>query len=181
MSNSYFDKTTCSDLISKINSIDAYKLPDDINQNIDSHINIGFKDSETWDKMIKEIHDKENSDTQNTINSLRDGIRQFIEEKNDSPKQVIFNSPATIVYWNDGTKSVAKLMGGDTYDPEIGLMVCYLDHFAPDNWKRMIKRACSKEFKQAKKVKKNGVAELVWIPKPKEVKNVEKKSKGGNK
>lgn len=35
--------------------------------------------------------------------------------------KVIFNDPATIVMWKDGTKTVVKCNEGDTYDPEKGL------------------------------------------------------------
>lgn len=36
-------------------------------------------------------------------------------------KNVIFNNPATIVYWADGTRTVVKANGGDEFDPEKGL------------------------------------------------------------
>jgi hypothetical protein len=36
-------------------------------------------------------------------------------------EKVIFNDPATIVMWKDGTKTVVKCNEGDTYDPEKGL------------------------------------------------------------
>lgn len=36
-------------------------------------------------------------------------------------KNVIFNDPATIVYWKDGTKTVVKTQGGEPFDPEKGL------------------------------------------------------------
>lgn len=36
-------------------------------------------------------------------------------------KKVIFNNPATIVLWSDGTKTVVKCQEGDVYDPEKGL------------------------------------------------------------
>ncbi len=36
-----------------------------------------------------------------------------------TPKKVIFNNPATIVYWQDGTKTVVKA-SDETYDPEAG-------------------------------------------------------------
>lgn len=36
-------------------------------------------------------------------------------------KNVIFNPPATIVFWMDGTKTVVKCQPGDKYDPEKGL------------------------------------------------------------
>lgn len=38
-----------------------------------------------------------------------------------SIKNVIFNNPATIVFWDDGTKTVVKCQEGETYDPEKGL------------------------------------------------------------
>jgi len=36
-------------------------------------------------------------------------------------KQVIFNNPATIVFWSDGTKTVVKCSENDTFNPEIDL------------------------------------------------------------
>lgn len=36
-------------------------------------------------------------------------------------KDVIFNAPATIVFWSDGTKTVVKSGDYDVYDPEKGL------------------------------------------------------------
>lgn len=36
-------------------------------------------------------------------------------------KNVIFNDPATIVFWSDGTKTVVKCHPGDKFDPEKGL------------------------------------------------------------
>lgn len=39
-------------------------------------------------------------------------------------KEVIFNEPATIVYWTDGTKTVVKCGRGDTFDKEKGLALC---------------------------------------------------------
>lgn len=36
-------------------------------------------------------------------------------------KNVIFNPPATIVFWSDGTKTVVKCSKDDKFDPEKGL------------------------------------------------------------
>lgn len=36
-------------------------------------------------------------------------------------KNVIFNDPATIVFWEDGTKTVVKCQPSDCFDPEKGL------------------------------------------------------------
>ena len=38
-------------------------------------------------------------------------------------KKVIYNNPATIVMWSDGTKTVVKCSERDTYDPEKGLVM----------------------------------------------------------
>ena len=41
-------------------------------------------------------------------------------------KKVIFNDPATIVYWKDGTKTVVKCQEGDDFDPEKGFAMAFL-------------------------------------------------------
>lgn len=40
-------------------------------------------------------------------------------------KRAIFNDPATIVFWKDGTKTVVKAQKGETYDPEKGLAMAF--------------------------------------------------------
>lgn len=37
------------------------------------------------------------------------------------PEKVIFNPPATIVFWSDGTKTVVKASNGDIFNEETGL------------------------------------------------------------
>lgn len=46
----------------------------------------------------------------------------------DTIKDVIFNDPATIVLWKDGTKTVVKCQKetGDIYNPELGLAMCII-------------------------------------------------------
>lgn len=51
------------------------------------------------------------------INSVFGSNRKL----NANIKDVIFNPPATIVMWDDGTKTVVKCQDGDEYDPEKGL------------------------------------------------------------
>lgn len=41
-------------------------------------------------------------------------------------KKVIFNDPATIVYWKDGTKTVVKCQEGDYFDSEKGFAMAFL-------------------------------------------------------
>lgn len=39
-------------------------------------------------------------------------------------KKVIFHNPATIVYWQDKTRTVVKCKDGETFDKEKGLAMC---------------------------------------------------------
>lgn len=41
-------------------------------------------------------------------------------------QKVIFNNPATIILWTDGTKTVVKCQPGDIYDKEKGFAMAYL-------------------------------------------------------
>lgn len=44
--------------------------------------------------------------------------------KSLQPKKIIFNGPATIVIWDDGTKTVVKQSKLDNYDYEKGFAMC---------------------------------------------------------
>lgn len=39
-------------------------------------------------------------------------------------KQVVYNDPATVVYWDDGTKTVVKCHEEDVYDERTGFLLC---------------------------------------------------------
>lgn len=56
-----------------------------------------------------------------------DAMNVFGLTKNESfeIKNVIFNDPATIVLWADGTKTVVKCQEDDTYSEEMGLALCF--------------------------------------------------------
>lgn len=47
-------------------------------------------------------------------------------------KKVIFNDPATIVFWKDGTKTVVKSQEGAEFDPEKGLAMAISRHYLCD-------------------------------------------------
>ena len=47
-------------------------------------------------------------------------------------KQVIFNGPATIIYWKDGCKTVVKCQEGAVNDPEKGLAMAVARHYFCD-------------------------------------------------
>lgn len=65
-------------------------------------------------------------------------------------KKVIFNAPATIVLWTDGTKTVVKCGKNDTYDLEKGLALCIAKKYLGN------KSNFNNVFKE-------------WLPEPEEV------------
>lgn len=70
-----------------------------------------------------------NSDLLNSTFTIKiDKDRQITQFNKNDIKDVIFNNPATIVFWKDGTKTVVKCQTdkGDTYNPELGLAMCII-------------------------------------------------------
>ena len=65
-------------------------------------------------------------------------------------KNVIFNDPATIVFWEDGTKTVVKCQDGDEFNPEKGLAMA------------IVKKAYGNKGNYCNKLKK-------WLPKEEQV------------
>lgn len=64
-------------------------------------------------------------------------------------KEVIYNDPAVIVYWKDGTKTVATAQNED-YDPEKGLAICFAKKALGNSYKGMgrFKRLLKKALKK---------------------------------
>jgi hypothetical protein len=66
-------------------------------------------------------------DYQNKFKRQRDIIPQYEVER--TIQNVIFNPPATIVFWQDGTKTVVKCCPDDTFDKEKGLAMAICKKF----------------------------------------------------
>ena len=59
-------------------------------------------------------------------NSLADKLNGKTRNTNSPTiKNVIFNDPATIVFWTDNTKTVVKCQEGEKFDPEKGIAMAY--------------------------------------------------------
>jgi hypothetical protein len=68
-------------------------------------------------------------------------------------KEVIFNEPATIVFWKDGTKTVVKCGKGEKFDPEKGVAIALAKKMLySKDYSRVI--ASSDDWKKAKEAKK---------------------------
>ena len=62
-------------------------------------------------------------------------------------KHVIFNPPATIIIWDDGTKTVVKCGDNDIYDPEKGMAtaICKKTFGNKGNYYNVFKKWLPKE------------------------------------
>ena len=55
---------------------------------------------------------------------LKDNITTAVKSPAFEIKNVIFSNPATVVLWEDGTKTVVKCQEDDIYDEHTGLALC---------------------------------------------------------
>lgn len=62
-------------------------------------------------------------------------------------KEVIFNDPATIVKWADGTKTVVKVQKGEPYDEEKGLAMAFIKKVYANkgNYNDIFRKWCPKK------------------------------------
>lgn len=58
-------------------------------------------------------------------------------------KKVIFNPPATIVFWKDGTKTVVKCKEGEEFSEWAGIALCLAKKLYGPNFHKIFKRHCS--------------------------------------
>lgn len=103
---------------------------------------VGKVSTKLENEIIKNIYEvfmlKERSDmpTRNYSSYSERGIKPLFEIDNGPRyriKDVIFNDPATIVLWADGTKTVVKCNGEQVFDPEKGLAMAIVKKYMGTN------------------------------------------------
>lgn len=63
---------------------------------------------------------------QDVCNAFALDMSMTVKNVKLTAKRVIFNPPATVVLWEDGTKTVVKCDPKDTFDEMKGLALCYM-------------------------------------------------------
>lgn len=106
-------------------------------------------------------HDK-NDDVSCVVidRSYLDAVFAALYKSRVGIKDVRFCDPATVVFWEDGSKTVVKCMDGDTFNPEHGIAMATLKHIFGDgyvNYKKDVQRFIEAGNKREKKKKENGV------------------------
>ena len=66
------------------------------------------------------------------------------------PRKIIFNGPATIVFWTDGSKTVVKQSKLDDYDYEKGFAMCVVKKVFGDQY-AYIRKLVDKSYEETHK------------------------------
>ena len=84
------------------------------------------------------------------VESTMDLYKRMEEKKKNTIKKVIFHDPATIIYWEDGTKTVVKVQNGEKFDPEKGMAmaICKKTHGNDGSYYEAFKKFLPKEEKK---------------------------------
>ena len=77
-------------------------------------------------------------------------------------KNVIFNDPATIVFWSDGSKTVVKCGERDIFDPEKGLAMAISKKFLGNkgNYNNEFKKWLPKEYEHSEETEPDDLAKV---------------------
>lgn len=60
--------------------------------------------------------------------------------KSLTTKKIIYNGPATIILWTDGTKTVVKCKEGDPYSPEAGFALAVLKRLTGNDFHKYLRK-----------------------------------------
>ena len=83
------------------------------------------------------------------------------ERKKYDVEKIIFNPPATVVIWKDGTKTIVKCGEDEVFDHEVGVAMCFMKKIfgSRSAFKRTMKEYLPKEPKnEPKKEPKRGTS-----------------------
>lgn len=125
--------TKVGDIHSASMSVDHYRDTAKINCGcyLESAFNLDTKKYDIKEHQVFDINDYIVSDIDAYTTAMRKalGIDQYVRNK---ISRVIFNAPATIVFWGDGSKTVVKCGKDECYDPEKGLAMAISKRFLGD-------------------------------------------------
>lgn len=76
-------------------------------------------------------------------------------------RKIIFSGPCTIVLWADGTKTMARVTEGETFDPEKGVAICFMKRMLDHTVTNKILREAHSQYKGNEKVVDQMVKEYI--------------------
>ena len=95
----------------------------DVMPSIELEARIEAETRDDYIKLSKMLNTRSFVDMADALGKI---LCNCVQHGNSLPpiKNVYFNPPATIVLWDDGTKTVVKCQDSDTYSRETGLALC---------------------------------------------------------
>ena len=100
--------TTSADIVGYIKDQDEWKR-------------VGFIEKKSESKLMDNYYNKQRKHPFVLCMNYKCGA---LFRENIYIEKVIFNEPATIVLWSDGSKTVVKCKEGEEFDPDVGLAMC---------------------------------------------------------
>lgn len=97
----------------------SYYLSNPNDAEISGIVNIFVNDCKNYDACCQEELRYFRSDI---ISTMEVWNKMFSDKKSPSITKVLYSNPATIVFWEDGTKTVVKCQEGDKYSYAEGIM-----------------------------------------------------------
>lgn len=91
-------------------------------------------------KIEKEKNIMPVESTSNVTFSLSGNL--YMQPATPKIEKVIFNDPATIILWKDGTKTVVKVKPGEKFDKWTGFAMAYMKKLKGDNFHAFFRRWC---------------------------------------
>ena len=128
---------------------------------------MGFFDETTWTNQTRRINSRPfiyngfKPDYDEILEAQKKQQEEFMQKlqkvkSNGGVKKVIFNYPATIVYWNDGDKTVVKCSDNDIWSRWAGFAMAVCKKLVCDNdtvkFHRWMKANCGEEAKLTESV-----------------------------
>ena len=82
---------------------------------------VRYVDTDTAAQVVRYVDD----DIKQAVKMCKEMSNMLARKEYFEIQKVIFNAPATIVFWKDGTKTVVQAQKGDKFDPEKGLAMAF--------------------------------------------------------
>lgn len=84
------------------------------------------------------------------VEALNRAFNPNIFGKSLTTKKIIYNGPATIILWDDGTKTVVKCKEGDPYSPEAGFALAVLKRLTGNDFHKYLRKVTKGAVKDEK-------------------------------
>lgn len=93
-----------------------------------------FYDDDMLDYLLKDLIQEKAKEAEQTLKEEEaKSAKRHVNNFNKKIKKVIFNNPATIVFWKNGDKTVVKCQPGEEFDKEKGLALAIVKYMIADN------------------------------------------------